>query len=43
MKERASMPMPKMKVSKVKKDNDKITWSYPDEKVNVKIERKRSI
>ncbi|MGZ9816718.1 glycoside hydrolase [Peribacillus simplex] len=42
VKERASMPLPKMKVSDLKKENNKISWNYPDEKVKVKMEKKEN-
>lgn len=41
VKEQASRPLPKMKVSNVKKEKDRTSWEYPDQKVKIKLEKKK--
>lgn len=41
VKEQASQPLPKMKVSNVKKEKDRTSWEYPDQKVKIKLEKKK--
>ncbi|KEK24160.1 glycoside hydrolase [Bacillus gaemokensis] len=41
VKEQASQPLPKMKVSKLKKDDTHTSWEYPDQKVKVNLEKKK--
>ncbi len=44
VKELASQPLPKMKVANVKKDKDRTSWEYPDQKVKSESrEEKRSL
>ncbi|MBM7647062.1 hypothetical protein JOD45_003307 [Scopulibacillus daqui] len=40
IKEAASNPLPKMKVSDLKKTNDQISWRYPDKNIEVMIKKK---
>ncbi|SFX42802.1 Glycosyl hydrolases related to GH101 family, GHL1-GHL3 [Thermoactinomyces sp. DSM 45891] len=40
VKESASLPLPKQKVANLKKTSQSITWSYPDSKIDFKIEKK---
>lgn len=40
VKESASLPLPKQKVTNLKKTNQLISWSYPNEKMDIKIEKK---
>lgn len=42
VKEQASRALPKMKVSNVKKDKDRMSWEYPDQKVKVNLEKKKT-
>lgn len=41
VKEQASQPLPKMKVSNLKKNKDHTSWEYPDQKVKVNLEKKK--
>ncbi|GGE64231.1 glycoside hydrolase [Priestia taiwanensis] len=40
VKESASMPLPKQKVSNVKQSENLVSWDYPDEKMSAKVEKK---
>ncbi|MHA2890490.1 glycoside hydrolase [Bacillus cereus] len=42
VRESASLPLPKKKIENLIKKADYISWSYPDDQVNVKIEKKDS-
>lgn len=42
VKEQASRALPIMKVSNVKKDKDRMSWEYPDQKVKVNLEKKKT-
>lgn len=42
VKEQASQPLPKMKVSNLKKNKDHTSWEYPDQKVKVNLEKKKT-
>ncbi|MEI4622887.1 glycoside hydrolase [Bacillus pfraonensis] len=41
VKEQVSQPLPKMKVSKLKKDGTHTSWEYPDQKMKVNLEKKK--
>ncbi|TCP65556.1 glycoside hydrolase [Baia soyae] len=40
VKESASLPLPKQKVTNLKKTGQSISWSYPDSKMDFKVEKK---
>ncbi|MEI4802236.1 glycoside hydrolase [Bacillus sp. NPDC077411] len=42
VRESASLPLPKKKVENLIRSNNCISWSYPDDQVDVKIEKKES-
>ena len=41
VKESASLPFPKKKVVNVKRTDHLVSWSYPDDKMEIKIEKKK--
>ncbi|MBO1626176.1 glycoside hydrolase [Bacillus arachidis] len=41
VKESASLPVPKKKVADVKKTDRLVSWSYPDDKMEIKVEKKK--
>ncbi|OUB36695.1 hypothetical protein BK708_02405 [Bacillus thuringiensis serovar yunnanensis] len=42
VKENASLPLPKKKITNLIKKDNCISWSYPDDQIDVKIEKKES-
>ncbi|HDR7415316.1 TPA: hypothetical protein QCX14_005527, partial [Bacillus toyonensis] len=42
VRESASLPLPKKKITNLIKKHDCISWNYPDDQIDVKIEKKES-
>ncbi|MGG0257016.1 glycoside hydrolase [Bacillus toyonensis] len=42
VRENASLPLPKKKITNLTKKDNFISWSYPDDQIDVKIEKKES-